>query len=98
MREMLMTRVDRRAGSAVAAAASLPIRSPKALVNCVQLVISLGVPAAVGRLKSTNLVIPGAASGSLASRWILSGTTPMKPAVLVLTPAMALIAEGTSST
>src|SRR2546429_4509945 len=28
----------------------------------------------------------------------LSGTTPMNPAVLVLTPAMGLTAEGTSST
>src|SRR5262245_56761166 len=83
-----------------AAPALSPTRSPNCLVNWVQLVINFGSLSAAGSLNSTNFIVglPSASGSPLATRLILSGTTPMKAGVLVLTPAIALMVDGTSST
>src|SRR5262245_7429193 len=72
------------------------MRSPKAAPNCAKLVINTALPGAVGTSNLTSFAAPVVASR--ATRLIVLGTTPMKPAVLVLTPVIAWIWEGTSWT
>ena len=76
---------------------SAAIRSPKYLTKSDQLVTSLTSLAAAAGLTVTATKFPGCPLTGPGS-CTLSGTTPMNPAVLVLTPAMGLTAEGTSST
>src|SRR5438477_1130762 len=73
--------------------------SPKLFLKPSQLVINCGRPAWATTDRSPATMLAGS-SGRPGRNGIATvfGTTPTKPATLVLAPAIGLTAEGTSST